>query len=270
MNPRIDIGNGSEDIEARQIRAAAHESITACTPVSDRSQEAARSAVAVAQALFGSGETKSFGWHRRQDRERLSIEEIRLLKAACGPFVPPVVQIGSQGEHDVFYDGRASHVFKITNNSAFGYGVDQENDNRANKLCLRKALASEYLMRLGVHNVAFGDEVRLRAIGRDAHDFPTFVTAQPYADVQTPTQAEINELLEDFGFVRLPEEMLVQSMHSHGIWWRAEDQLLATDANPENFSKLGATVIVPIDLIIHPFPSSLIAATALQNGVRCG
>lgn len=142
--------------------------------------------------------------------------------------------------------------------------------NRANKLCLRKALASEYLMRLGVHNVAFGDEVRLQAVSKDRHDFPTVVTAQPYADHQRPSQPEIDELLADFGFVRLPEEMLVQSMHSHSVWWRASDQLLATDANPENFSKLGSTVIVPIDLIVHPFPSSLITSTALQNGVRCG
>lgn len=128
MIPKIDIGGGSEDSEARRICAAAYESIVTFAPVSDRSQKAARSAVAVAKALIGSGEGKSFGWHRRQDRERLSVEEVTALRACAGPFVPFGVQIGSQGEHDVFYEDKASHVFKITNGSAFGYVVDQGSD----------------------------------------------------------------------------------------------------------------------------------------------
>ena len=60
----------------------------------------------------------------------------------------------------------------------------------------------------------------------------------------------------------------MQSMGSQPVWWRAEDHLIATDANPENFSKLSDNVVVPIDLIVHYFPIHLLESTARQNGVQ--
>lgn len=246
----------------------AHESITTYAPVSDRSQETARSAVEVAQALLGSGEAKSFGWSRREKREGLFAGEVAQLRARSLPFAPPGIEIASQGEHDVFYQDGAAYVHKVTNGSAFGYVVDQESDNRANKLTLRRALPSEYLTRQGIHNIAFGDDAKLQAIGTDKRGFPMFVIAQPYADNTRPFQAEINAFMEQSGFVRLPDEMLMQSLGVKPVWWRAADQLIATDANPENFSKLSDTEIVPIDLIVHNYPASLLESTARQNGVR--
>ena len=168
----------------------------------------------------------------------------------------------------MFHEGNAAHVHKVTNDSAFGYIVDQESDNRSNKLRLRPALPSEYLTRQGIHNIVFGDAVRLQAIGVDKRGFPTFVIAQPYTPQVFPTQLEINAFMEQSGFVRLPEEMLMQSMSDQPVWWRAADQLIATDANHENFSKLSDTEIVPIDLIVHHYPASLLESTARQNGVR--
>jgi len=160
------------------------------------------------------------------------------------------VQIAAQGEHDVWREDFSPIVHKITNRGAYGYVIDQESDNRRNKLCLRHALPSEYLLRLGTQNVAFGDAISLQEIqlGR----VPSILTAQPYVDQGRPSQEDINAFFSQCGFIRLPDDMMMQQYSNKPFWYRPSDSILIADANPENFSRITDDIIVPIDLITHP------------------
>jgi hypothetical protein len=39
------------------------------------------------------------------------------------------------------------------------------------------------------------------------------------------------------------------------------------DCNPENYSRITDDIIVPIDVISHPFPHRLLEQTAFKNGL---
>ncbi|MES2596966.1 MAG: hypothetical protein V4662_16600 [Verrucomicrobiota bacterium] len=244
----------------------AYDSILQFSPVSDRSEEAARSAVECAQKLIAGAETKSFGWSRRQKRERLLDEQVAILRQYAAAYIIPGVQIASQGEHHVWHEDGSDHVIKLTNQDRFGFVVDQENDNRGNKLALRHAIPSEYLLRLGTQNVAFGDVITLQGI--QAGRVPSIVTAQPEVDHGRPTQEDIHAFFSQCGFIRLPDEMMMQQYSSKPFWYRPSDSIITADANPENFSRVTDDIIVPIDLITHPMDVSLIHSTATQNGVN--
>jgi hypothetical protein len=71
----------------------------------------------------------------------------------------PGEHIGGAGEHEVYHNDGSDRVWKSTNNRQFGYVVDQTSDNKRNKLALRPALPSEYLLRLGSQNLVFGDRI---------------------------------------------------------------------------------------------------------------
>lgn len=97
----------------------AHESILAAARPSfrDRPEETARDAFECAQAIFGSCEGESFGWSRRQKRERIFDDQVAILNRFAGQWEPPGMPIGSGGEHDVRYADHAAYVFKLTNNN---------------------------------------------------------------------------------------------------------------------------------------------------------
>jgi len=246
----------------------AYESILtpADPPLRDRSEEAAGRAIACAQAIIGSFEGESFGWHRRAKRERLLDDQLTILRHFARQDAVPGESIGQGGEHDVWHTENGSHVSKFTINGQFGYVVDQQNDNRSNKLHLRPALASEYLLRLGTQNAVFGDAITLQGV-RTAH-IPSIVTAQPYADQGRPSQTEIDIFLRQAGFIRLPDEMLMSQYATKPFWWRPSDSVIVGDCNPENYSRLEDCIIVPIDCIAHPFPRNLIESTGWKNGVN--
>ncbi len=129
---------------------------------------------------------------------------------------------------------------------------------------LREALPSEYLLRLGLQNVLFGDAIRLQAISPNSchADFPLIVTSQPYAGGEMPSLEEISGLMMQAGFVELPASMLRAGAFRSPVWYHHEHGVAATDATPGNFTKLDANVLVPVDLIIHPLPEKLLHETA--------
>ena len=69
------------------------------------------------------------------------------------------------------------------------------------------------------------------------------------------------------GFLRLPDEMMMAPYTTKPFWWRPLDDILVGDCNPENYSRITDDIIVPIDVISHPFPRSLLAQTAFKNGL---
>jgi hypothetical protein len=69
------------------------------------------------------------------------------------------------------------------------------------------------------------------------------------------------------GFLRHPDEMMMAPYTTKPFWWRPLDDILVGDCNPENYSRITDDIIVPIDVISHPFPRSLLAQTAFKNGL---
>ncbi len=145
--------------------------------------------------------------------------------------------------------------------------VDQGSDANGLLLCLREALPSEYLLRLGLQNVLFGDAITLQAIASNTYikDYPLVVTAQPYAGGEMPLLDEIAMLMRDAGFDELPPELLMPAAFRSPVWYHTKHEIAATDATPGNFTKLSNDVIVPIDLIINPLPKRILDETSLRS-----
>jgi excinuclease UvrABC ATPase subunit len=235
-------------------------------PLRDRSEEAARAAADCAQELYQRVKSQSFGWSRRQKREGLYDGQLDCLRQAVRPFKLPAGHIGGGGEHEVYHRDRSDCVWKVTNNSQFGYVVDQASDDKRNKLHLRPALPFEYLLRLGTQNLVFGDRIIVEGVQGGA--IPRIVTSQQAVDDGRPSQEEVNAFLEQSGFVKLDIDLVIAEFANKPFWYRASDSVITAGANPENFSRVGTHNIVPIDLIIHPYPRELLESTAKQNGVR--
>jgi excinuclease UvrABC ATPase subunit len=234
-------------------------------PLRDRSEEASRVAANCTQKLHQGVEGETFGWARGQKRERLLDVQLAELRRVAADVTVPGEHIGGAGEHEVYHNDGSDRVWKSTNNRQFGYVVDQTSDNKRNKLALRPALPSEYLLRLGSQNLVFGDRIVVEGFRVGA--VPQILTSQQEVDHGRPTQEEVDAFMHQSGFVQLDTEMLTSTFFTKRFWYRASDSIVTADANPENFSRVGKINIVPIDLIIHPYPRELIESTARQNGV---
>ncbi len=245
------------------------QSILTYAPLSNQSQEAARSAIEVAQTILAGRSQTGTGWNHRTNRAFALPAQTACLARVATPFVIPGSSIGQGGEHAATYDADTGVVYKTNLPEArkYGYVVDQGSESDGLRLCLREALPSEYLLRLGLQNVLFGDAISLQAIATNSliADYPLIVTAQPYAGGEMPTLDEIATLMRDSGFVELPSEWLKSAAFRSPVWYHAENEIAATDATPGNFSKLSSDVIVPIDLIIHPLPAELLKMSKALN-----
>ncbi|MFN0075925.1 MAG: hypothetical protein ACKVY0_05575 [Prosthecobacter sp.] len=247
------------------------DSILTHAPLSNQSQETARGAIEVAQAVLAGRAKAGAGWHHRTNRAFALPAQTACLAQAVVPFEIPGSAIGQGGEHVAKYDPAAGIVYKTNLPEArkYGYVVDQAGEADDLRLCLREALPSEYLLRLGLQNVVFGDAISLQAIASNPciEDYPLIVTAQPYAGGEMPTLEEIAMLMMDAGFKELPMAMLRPAAFRSPVWYHAENEIAATDATPGNFTKLSNDVIVPIDLIIHPLPLAILQETARRTKI---
>jgi hypothetical protein len=133
-------------------------------PLRDRSEEAARRTRECAKELIGSAPAETFGWHRREKRERLLDDQLVILRRDAKDDSAPGHPIGAGGEHQVWHLDGDSHVSKFTINDQFGYVVDQANANRGHKLPLRPVLTSECMLRLGTQNAVFDDTITLQGL----------------------------------------------------------------------------------------------------------
>lgn len=241
-------------------------SILTHAPLSNQSQEAARGAIEVAKAVLAGRTKAGAGWHHRTNRAFALPAQTARLAQAVVPFEIPGTSIGQGGEHAARYDPTAGIVYKtnLPEGRKYGYVVDQAGESDDLRLCLREALPAEYLLRLGLQNVMFGDAISLQAITGNPciADYPLIVTAQPYASGEMPTLEEIAILMVDAGFKELPMAMLRPAAFRSPVWYHAGHEIAATDATPGNFTKLSSDVIAPIDLIIHPLPMEILRETA--------
>ncbi len=265
-NP-LDLPTLSDDESRSRAYAAILQPLPSDPSLRDRSGKAASSPHPCAEELHRSAHQESFGWARRQKRERFLDDQLAILNRHATAPADLGTHIGGGGEHEVYHQEGSQIVHKITNRGEFGYVIDQDSDNKSNKLTLRHALPSEYLLRLGTQNLLFGDTIRVEAISKEKGKTASIITSQVEVDLGRPTQAEVNDFMTQCGFVRVPDDMMLSQYSNKFFWYRAADSVLTGDTNPENFSRAADNIIVPIDVIAHPYPRALFESTAKQNGI---
>lgn len=155
---------------------------------------------------------------------------------------------GGGGEHLIFraepHDG---FIYKATWREQFGFvpGLDARGRWR-----LLKATPSQYLLRCGLANAVFGDDIQLYSIAQDqAGDsvVPSIITSQPFI-VGTPAEEkEIVAYLKKLRFEPLPSASHRPS-GLHDVWCRHRDSMVICDAVSGNFVRTPKGEIVPIDL----------------------
>lgn len=155
---------------------------------------------------------------------------------------------------------------KHTNNGRYGFVLDQSAFGSTRKLELRDALPSEYLWRIGLQNVVFGDSIRIEAIVANPYGSPMIQTSQPWLIGPAPEMDDIREFMEDQGFLRLPKQMLELGVLPMLSWYRPADGVLVFDTKTSNFVRLG-DIVSPIDLRMAIYPQGLLEETACLNGV---
>ncbi len=155
---------------------------------------------------------------------------------------------GGGGEHLIFraepHDG---FIYKATWREQFGFvpGLDARGRWR-----LLKATPSQYLLRCGLANAVFGDDIQLYAIAQDqAGDsgVPSIITSQPFIVGTPAAEKEIAAYLKKLGFEALPAAAHRPS-GLHDVWCRRRDSLVICDAVAGNFVRTPTGEILPIDL----------------------
>lgn len=162
---------------------------------------------------------------------------------------------GGGGEHLIYraepHDG---FIYKATWREQFGFvpGLDARSRWR-----LLKATPSQYLIRCGLANAVFGDDIQLYAIAQDQvgdSGVPSIITSQPFIVGTPAAKKEIAAYLKKLGFEPLPAAAHRPS-GLHDVWWRRRDSLVICDAVAGNFVRTPKGEIVPIDL-----PAAIIPA----------
>ncbi len=119
-------------------------------------------------------------------------------------------------------------------------------------------MASEYLLRLDLHNNLFGDGIRVKGLTRANR----FVISQPTLRVGEPSENEIRNTLEEAGWMRIlvPRQELPYQLMGSG-WWHPAEALVLLDPRKPNFKKTDFGVL-PIDLILGDLTPELETAIA--------
>jgi hypothetical protein len=106
------------------------------------------------------------------------------------------------------------------------------------------------MLRCGLANAVFGDDIQLYAIAQDQagdSSVPSIVTSQPFVIGMPATEKDIATYLKKLGFEPLPTAAHRPS-GLHDVWCRRRDSLVVCDAVSGNFVRTPNGDIVPIDL----------------------
>jgi hypothetical protein len=155
---------------------------------------------------------------------------------------------GGGGEHLTFSAIPPDEfIYKATWRGQFGFvpAWDEDDD-----LVLRPALPSEYLLRCGLANAVFGDDIQLHCIAQDQvgnSGIPSIITTQPFIVGRPAEPREIKAYLRALGFLHLQgRDHLTSDLHD--VWYRPDDQLMVCDAVSGNFVISSHGDISAIDL----------------------
>lgn len=161
-----------------------------------------------------------------EEAELSDLIDCRQLTANLPSALPDF--IGS--EHEVWSDGK--WVTKATLPGAYGRLWGKR----------RFALPSEYIERLRLTNEIFSLSWEILGLTAELNRI-RFITRQPFLKGTAPTRDEIEAFMESLGFT-------CKSHRFGQYWWRADDKIIAYDAEPGNFVKTSFG-LVPVDLILQ-------------------
>jgi len=138
-------------------------------------------------------------------------------------------------EHEVWHDPASKRWFKVTYLNRFGlpWGEGQS------------ATPHEYLLRLLLQNIYFGDKVYLVAI-INCEGRIRVLTSQPHVAGDYATPDEIQRWFRGHAFRRIETERRI-------AWYLKSENLLIADAHEGNVIRTAAGTLVPIDLnLVQP------------------
>ena len=157
---------------------------------------------------------------------------------------------GGTAEHATYFDEASNRVVKVTHLGNYGFVPERTPEG----IKPRAATPDEYLERVRLQNEIFGDDIKLEGVDTSAKPSmiigegeagPRIVTSQEMRKGETteaphPSAPEIASYLEDRGF---------KKAEGYFAFERPEDNVLISDAKPDNFVKTERG-IEPIDLHI--------------------
>ena len=197
----------------------------------------------VSRAICSSDTAGTAGFSEGQGRSKITaLQRKTLVTSALLPRIefPNLSRIDARGtEHVVTF--RGERVEKHQRAEAWVPVLTDKG-----KLGIDRALPTEYLRRLELQNLMFGDDIRITALTRADR----FVITQPTLRGGEPSENEIRDVLEAAGWDRVPpalQDLPIQLMGS--AWWHDEEGLVLLDARKPNFKKTEFEVL-PIDLIL--------------------
>ncbi len=156
--------------------------------------------------------------------------------------LPPGFGQTRGSEHEVWLLEYEERVIKATHPGEFGrkFGPD------------RFATMAEYFERLRLTEIEFGIDWRIEGVHGSGRQI-RIVTSQPVFLGTPPPRTAIQEFLQERGFIH-------HRTRFGDAWFRREDSLLISDAEPKNAVATSAG-IMPFDfLIAAPSPELLVAA----------
>ena len=204
-------------------------------------------AIGAALRLLGRSQGAGASWAGSDKDREAEVAELREAQVEFD-FTQGHDPAGGGGEHLTYFaKERDGLIYKATWREQFGF-VPKLNDR--GKLVLCVASPSEYLLRCGLANVAFGDDIRLLCVAQDqagGSEFPSIITSQPFIVGEPPDARAIAKHLRALEFRPLPKADHRPS-GLHDVWYRRADQVVICDAVAGNFVRTMAGDIVAIDL----------------------
>ena len=155
---------------------------------------------------------------------------------------------GHGDEHQAWFDEDLNRWHKATYRDRFGLAWGRDGT----------ATAKEYLSRLVLQNLHFGDDIRLIAL-INSGDHLRILTSQPHIAGEPAAYDEIQNWFQGLNFVRL-------GIDDRIAWYRREENLLVADAHEGNVIHTTKGDLVPIDLnIVQPSGELLDWALSLAD-----
>jgi hypothetical protein len=202
----------------------------------------------VACRIFGSNTIRA---SCEKDRQKITTsQQQEVIASGLLSFIPFPASIDARGtEHAVRFRGKTVEKFQHSN--GWVPIIDP-----TSKLAVTHATPLEYLKRLELQNLLFGDEIRVIGITRANR----FVTSQPTLRGGEPSENDIRDVLIQGGWKRIPiESQNLPHQLMGSAWHHNEEQLILLDARKPNFKKT-AYGTLPIDLIIGELTPEMAAS----------
>lgn len=154
-------------------------------------------------------------------------------------FIEQFKYVGSGAEHRVYHDERDNVAIKATQANRFGHSLAAAGAS---------ALPSEYLRRLALCNLIFGDQFKILGVALDPEEQVEIVCSQPWIEPHpirpTPFNTEINSYFGRFQFYRLP------SLPDSPMFYNSQMDLLVADAHDTNILRDPEGKFAAIDVVI--------------------